>query len=39
MKSTDWLKGPRDLVTVLLLRSVSGQDGHLGTCDKHGDKR
>ena len=31
--------GPRDLVTVLLLKSVGGQDGHLGAYDKHGDKK
>ena len=31
-------RGPYDLVTVLLLKSVGGQDGHFGAYDKHGDK-
>ena len=31
--------GSRDLVTVLLLKSVSGRDDHLSAHNKHGDKR
>ena len=31
--------GPRDLVTVLLLKCVSGQDDHLGAYDAQGDRR
>ena len=30
---------PRDLVTVLLLKSIGVQDDHLGACDKQGNKR
>ena len=31
--------GPRDLVSVLLLKSVNGQDYHLGAYDAQEDKR